>query len=491
MKGVTVTMDEMFDVLIIGSGVVGSAVARELSRYSLKIGVLEKEPDVCCGTSARNSGVLHAGFNNKPGSLMARFCVEGNRGFDEVARELDIPYKRTGKLVVGFTPTDRERLLAMKETGDKNGVPGLEIVDRNRINKLAPAVRGEFALWSPSTAILDPFQYTLGLAENAALNGVRFFFNNEVTGLEFSDGIYHAKTTKATYRSRWVVNCAGLGSAKISAMLGMGEYTIHPCRGEYFVLDPKIGPLLPLPAYPIPNPAEGGLGIHVTPTVDGNVLIGPSSEYIDGDDDYSCTQQAMDLLIKGGSKILPAIKREHFIRNFAGIRPKLTSESEGGFRDFVIERRPEAPHAVNLVGIESPGLTAALPIAGEVIRLMQQVETFSPNHGFNPVRKGITPFRNKTPEQQAELIKENPDYGEIVCRCETITKAEVLAAIRNPLGVDTVTGIKYRCRTMMGRCQGGYCQTRVAELIMQESHKTPEEVLYSREGSYQFTGTVR
>lgn len=495
-------MVEVFDVLIVGAGVVGSAVARELSRYSLKVGVLEKEPDVCCETSGRNSGVLHAGFNNKPGSKMARLCVEGNRGFDKVAEELDVPLKRTGKLVVGFTPEDKEKLVQMKEVGDQNGVPGLEIVGKERIQELAPCVRGEFAMWSPSTAILDPFEYTVGLAENAAQNGVRYFFNHEVTAIaqepetEGESGVdnrttYVVTASDGVFRSRWVINCAGLGAARISSMLGIDEYVIYPCRGEYFLLDQKAGPLLPLPAYPVPNPREGGLGIHLTPTVDGNIMVGPSTEYIERDDDYSATQKVMDLLIAAGSKIFPYLKREYFIRNFAGIRPKLASEEEGGFRDFVIERRDSAPHAVNLVGIESPGLTSAGPIAKEVVRLMEQVETLSPNPHFNPIRKGITTFRDKTPEEQAELIRQDPDYGEIICRCETVTRAEVLAAIRNPLGVDTVTGVKYRCRAMMGRCQGGYCQTRVTEMILQEKKKAREDLLYNRKGSNLFTGTVR
>lgn len=481
----------MFDVIIIGAGVVGSAAARELARYKLKIAVLERYPDVCCETSARNSGVLHAGFNNKPGSLMAKFCVEGNAGFDKLAQELDIPYSRTGKLVVGFTEDDRIRLEAMKKQGDANGVPGLEIVDKAFIKSKAPEVKGEFALWSPSTAVLSPFQYTIALAENAAQNGVAFYFEHEVTEITHDGTVYHISAGGESFQTRWVINCAGLASDKISAMLGINEYTIHPCKGEYFILDQKVGKLLPLPAYPVPNPKEGGLGIHLTPSVDGNVFVGPSNEYLDDPSDYSATQTTMDMLLEDGSKIFPHLKREYFIRNFSGIRPKLTSKSEGGYRDFVIERRDSAPRAINLVGIESPGLTSAVPISKYIVKLMEEVEQLENNPDFDPIRKGIVTFHDKTPQEQAELIAQNPDYGEIVCRCESITKAEVLQAIHNPLGVHTVTGIKYRCRTMMGRCQGGYCQTRVTEMIMQETGVKHEEVRYSRDGSYLFTGKVR
>ena len=480
-----------FDVIIIGAGVVGSAAARELSRYKLKVGVIEKTPDVCCGTSARNSGVVHAGFNNKPGSKMARFCVEGNAGFDKLAEELDIPFKRTGKLVVGFTDDDKARLEAMKEQGDKNGVPDLKIVDKEYIQKVAPNVKGEFALWSGSTGICSPFEFTLALAENAAVNGAEFFFNCEVTDISWNGNNYSVTAGGKEFTSRWIINCAGRGSAKISDMLGIKGYEIHPCKGEYFILDKKAGDLLPVPAYPVPNPKEGGLGIHLTPTIDGNILVGPSNEYLEDSNDYACEQDVMDMLIADGSRIFPYLKREYFIRNFAGIRPKLTSKEEGGYHDFVIERRDEAPHAINLVGIESPGLTSSVPISKEIVRLIEEVEKLVPKEDFNPVRRRMESFADKSPKEQARLIAENPDYGEIICRCETITKAEVLAAINNPLGVHTMTGVKYRCRAMMGRCQGGYCQTRIAELIMKETGCSREDIIYSKDDSWMFTGKVR
>lgn len=490
-------MDQIYDIVIIGGGVVGCAVARELSRYQLKTAVVEKAPDVCCETSSHNSAVLHSGYNNKPGSLMARFCVEGNSAFDEVAAELDIPYKRTGKLIVGYSDEDREKLQEMKETGEKNGIQGLRIVDKSFIREKAPNVGGKFAMWSPTTAILSPFEYTFALAENALANGVEFFFRHEVISIAREPGpegafLYRVHTKKNSFLTRWVINCAGLFSDKISAMLGIDEYTIHPCRGEYFILDKKIGSMLPLPAYPVPDYRTGGLGIHLTPTLDGNIMVGPSTEYIEERENYAATKEIMDMLIQDGSRIFPYLKKEYFIRNFAGIRPKLTPKGVGGFHDFVIERRDElAPRTVNLVGIESPGLTSAVPISKEVVRLIREVEELKPNPCFNPLRKRFPSFRDKNPEEQAELIRRNPDYGEIICRCETVTKAEVLDAIQRPLGAATVTGVKYRCRAMMGRCQGGYCQTRITELLMQEKNLPLTELTYSREGSLLFTGEVR
>lgn len=486
-------MIQTYDVLIVGAGVIGCSVARELSRYRLSVCVAEKGPDICMETSSRNSAVLHAGYNNRPGSKMARFCVEGNRSFDEIAAELDIPYKRTGKFVVGFTGEDMEALRKLKEQGEKNGIRGMEIVGRDFMDKKAPLIKGNFAMWSPTTAILSPFQFTFGMAENAAENGVRFFCDSEVTAISLNeDGLYTVSTKRGQCRSRWIINCAGLGADRIAALLGMDDYTIYPCRGEYYLLDKKLKDTLPLPAYPVPNYKTGGLGIHLTPTLDGNIMVGPSTEYIADRGNYATTREIMDLLIRDGSRIYPHLKQEYFIRNFAGIRPKLVPKEEGGYHDFVIERRKDtAPHAVNLVGIESPGLTSAVPIAKEVVRLMREAEDLRENPGFRPVRRRFPTFRDKSPEEQAELIRQNPDYGEVVCRCETITKAEVLHAIGGPLGARTVTGVKYRCRAMMGRCQGGYCQTRITELLMREKGIPPEELTYGRRGSYIFTGEVR
>ena len=482
---------KQYDVIVIGSGVVGSAIARELSRYDLNVGVLEKELDVVCETSGRNSGVLHAGFNNKPGSLMAKFCVEGNQGFDKVAKELNIPFKRTGKLVTGFSDEDIKVLEELKEKGDKNGVKGLEIVSEKRIKELAPNVKGTKALYSPMTGILDPFIYTIALAENACENGVEFYLGREVKEIKRKEECYEIITNKETYFTKWVINSAGLNSDKIARMLGITDYTIYPCRGEYFILDQKAGKYLNIPAYPVPNKKEGGLGIHLTPSIHGNIFIGPSADYIDENDNYSATEEVMDMLVREGRKILPQIKREHFIRNFSGIRPKLVSKEKGGYADFVIEERKEIPNVINLVGIESPGLTSAVPIARYVVEKIKNKEILKENKKFNPIRKGIVKFSEQSEEKQAELIRENPDYGEIICRCETITKAEILSAVRNPLGVGTITGIKYRTRAMMGRCQGGYCQTRIAEIIMKEKNSNTDELKYSRENGKMFVGKVR
>jgi len=473
-----------FDVLIIGAGVIGCAAARELARYRLRIAVLDKAPDVCYGTSGRNSGVLHAGFNNKPGSKMARFCVEGNRTFDKAAEELDVPLMRTGKLVVGYDEDDRAALEKLIATGQANGTPGLEMVDGEFIRSKCPAVDAPFGMWSPSTAVLNPFQYTLGLAENAVNNGVEFFFRHEVTGLHFDGENWHIATPSAQFTARWVINSAGLYADKISAMLGIDEYVIHPCRGEYYVLDKSLADLLPLPVYPVPNYKTGGLGIHLTPTTGGTIIVGPSTEYIEERDNYASTEKIMKLLIEDGSRIFPYLEPKNFIRNYCGIRPKLTAKGTGGYHDFVIERRDElAPQAINLVGMESPGLTSSLPIAHEIIRLMSEKETFILRDDFNPIRRRFPSFMDKSPTEQQKLIAENPDYARIICRCETITLAEIKAAIHSPLHPTTIAGIKNRCRPTMGRCQGGYCLPRLTAIIAKETGLSPDEILLSDDGS--------
>ncbi|MEY8000139.1 NAD(P)/FAD-dependent oxidoreductase [Clostridium sp. Mt-5] len=484
-------MKDKYDVVVIGAGVVGSAVARELSRYKLKVAVLEKEMDVVCETSGRNSGVIHAGFNSKPGTLMAKYCVEGCLGFDKVAEELDIPFKRTGKLVVGFTKDDIEGLEELKSKGEKNGVPGLRIISEKEITEKQPYVKGKAALFSPMTGIVNPIVYTIALAENACQNGVEFFLEREVKGIKRIEDHYEISTNNETFKTKWVINSAGLNSDKIAEMVGIEDYKIYPCRGEYFILDKNFSKYLTMPSYPVPNKKEGGLGIHLTPSVDGNVLIGPSAVYIDEKDNYSATQKVMDMLIEGGKKMLPQLARKYFIRNFSGIRPKLVSKEKGGYADFVIGEREGIPNVINLIGIESPGLTSALPIARDVVKIIDKKEILQENEKFNPIRKGILKFNEQSDEKQAELIKQDPDYGEIFCRCETVTKHEILEAIHNPLGVKTLTGIKNRTRAMMGRCQGGYCQTRIVKLLMKEYNLEPEEVRYSRKNGYLFEGRVR
>lgn len=483
-------MKQLYDVIIIGGGVVGSAIAREMSGYRLKIGVLEKNPDVCNETSGRNSGVVHGGFAYDTGSLKAKLCVEGNKIMGQLARELDFRFIRCGKVLVGNTDEDMETLKRTISQGQANGASGLELIGSERLHELVPAVVGKFAMFSANSGIVDPFNYTIALAENAHANGVDYCFGQEVTGIRRdSEGNYILTTPKAEFCTRWVVNSAGLGCGKISELLGIKGYKIIGSKGDYIILDKRTGPLLPMPVYPVPSNTY--MGIHVTNTTDGNVIIGPNAEQVEDFAYYGVPQENMDYLAQSASELWPCIHRKDYIRNYSGILPKWVDEN-GAIQDFRIEIRDDiAPRAINLVGIESPGLTAAVPIARYAIGLMSEREKLEPNTGFNPVRRGIRHFAQMSKEEQNAAIQENPDYGELVCRCEKVTKAEILAAIHNPLGVDTMVGIKYRTRSMMGRCQGGYCQMRIAQMIEEELGKKETQVQYARESSRMFFGKVR
>ena len=434
-----------FDVLIIGGGVVGSAIARELTRYQLRIGVLEKNLDVCYETSGRNSGVVHGGFAYDVGTLKAKLCVEGNQGMDELSRELGFVFKRCGKVLVGKTPEDLETLKRTIVQGEKNGATKLRLLNKEELHELVPTAVGEFAMFSENSGIVDPFNYTIALAENAAQNGAEYFFDHEVTGIsrgtsETGEDLYTVTTTHGTFESRWVVNSAGLGCGKISDMLGIKGYRVIGSKGDYIILDRRTGELLPMPIYPVPSNTY--MGIHVTNTTDGNVIIGPNAEMTENFTYYGVPQENMDYLAKSASEIWPYIKKSDYIRNYSGILPKWVDEN-GTIQDFKIEIRPElAPH-------------------------------------------------EQDDETKAKLIEEDPDYGEVICRCEKVTKAEILKAIHNPLGVHTMTGIKYRTRSMMGRCQGGYCQMRIEKMIEEELGVKDTDIRYARQNSWMFTGEVR
>ena len=481
---------ESYDVTIIGAGVVGCAVAREASRLSLRIAVLEKELDVACGNSSRNTGMLHAGFTYAPGSLKAACAVEGNQEFDQVAEELDVPFKRTGKLVVGFDEKDEANILKFKRIGEINGVKGMEMIDRKQMDAIDPNAGGSFAMYVPSSGILDPMQYTIALAENACKNGVSFRFGHRVERIDRLEDGWMIHTSQGDVKTKWVINCAGMYASQISAMLGYPDYPVRGFKGEYYVLDKKAGRSMPIPIYPAPN-EKGGFATHATPTIDGNVLIGPDSYLTDDFEDYKVTKEHMDGLYRDGLKMFKEMKREYFIRNFAGIRWKIYDPATGENKDFVLESDDANPCTVNLVGIESPGITCALPLARRAVAILREKEQPAPNPDFNPRREGIRRFSEMSLAEKEAAVAADPNYGEIICRCETVTRAEILKAIHNPLGVHTVTGIKNRTRATMGRCQGGYCETRITQMIEEELGIPETEVRYSKAGSYMFTGKVR
>jgi len=488
-----------YDLVIAGGGVAGCAIARELSRLQLKIAVLEKEADVGWGASCRNSGVVHAGYNNTPGTLMARFCVEGNEGFEDLCAELDVPYRRIGKLVLAESPEEMPALERLLAQGEANGVRDLEIIDGQRVREMEPHLENVFAaMYSPNSAITSPYQLTIALAENSLANGVDIFLNSRVERiLTDTDGDGRARFTvyagDREFQSRLLINSTGVHSAEISAMAGVDGYSIYPCRGEYYVLDTYAGELIDHLVYPVPKPGVGGLGIHLTPTVDGNILIGPSNEYISISEDYSVTVPVMKTLSMEARGYMHQLNGGFYIRNFAGMRAKQAPPEEGGFYDFVIREEESRPGLINLIGIESPGLTASLPIAryvsGMVKSVLQRMGVdVRINTDFKPVRKGPVRFSEQSDAVKAALIETDPDYGEVICRCEQVTKKEILQAIENPLSARSLISIKYRSRAMMGRCQGGYCTQRILQILKDEYVYCPGEIRLGKDGSWVLSG---
>jgi len=483
------TKNNHFDMVIIGGGVVGCSVARELSRYNVNVAVLEKEDDVGWGTSCRNSGVVHAGFNNTPGTLMAKFCVEGNKSFAGLCKQLDVPYKKIGKLVVAKKKEEINELQKLKLQGDTNGVDNLQIIDLDEVKRLEPNIEGIAALYSPESAITSPYLLTIALAENALDNGASFFLNTEVKDItRLNNSYFKITTNQGEFTSSYVINSTGLYADFIARMAGIKKYSLYPCRGEYHILDKNVSWLINHLVYPVPQDGAGGLGVHLTPTIDGNILIGPSNEYIKRRNNFSSTFQIMKMLSTEACKFLPLISSRDIIRSYSGLRTKQAPSTEGGFWDFVIEESDTVDNFINLIGIESPGLTAAQSIAKRVVEIINKKERLNSNPSFNPFRKGILRFEEQDEETKETLIKQDPDYGEIVCRCEKVTKKEILEAINNPLGARSLISIKYRTRAMMGRCQGGYCQTRIMGILRESFKLSPKEITLKGNNSYLLTG---
>ena len=497
-------MDHNYDVVIIGGGVVGCAIARFLSFFDIKTAVLEKEPDVAMGTSCRNSGVLHSGINYKPGTLRAKLSVLGNSAMDDLCRELKVKIKRIGKLTAAQDEDELSGIDRLVAYGKANVVPGLSVLNSRQMQEIQPGVAGIAAVWTPTSAIISPYTLTIALAENAHANGVRFFLNTKVTSInKQTESCYRfviETESKDIFMSRVLINASGLSSGKISEMVGVtksnsGEsLKIWPCRGEYYVLDKRLDGTLKTLIYPVPGAKDAGLGIHLTPTVDGNILIGPSACYIDEDcpEDYRVTADVLCDLRKEGEKLLPDIKMSDFIRNFAGNRPKRTSPEEGGNADFIIEEANEAKGFINLVGIESPGLTSAPAIASMVCDMVSEHMELNPKRDAVRERPGSALHFHELPfDVRENLVKENPEYGEIICRCEKITKKEVRDAIENSLGAKSIASIKYRARNGMGRCQGGFCTQRIVRILRDEYGYKPEDYIEHGAKSNLFFGNVR
>ena len=459
----------LYDVAVIGGGVVGCAVLRELSRYRLRAVLLERCSDLCEGVSKGNSGVIHAGFNVRPGSLKARTNIAGLKAIYGLAEVLRVPHRKTGKLVVAFDAGGRERLERLRDQGERNGSPGLEIVDEAAIRKFAPGVRGTSALFSPWTGIISPYEFTIALAESAFRNGAEVRLNCAVTAVESRPDQFILSTPAGLVSARWVVNCAGLQSDDVAGLAGSAEFRIRPYKGEYLILDKTAGDLLRMPVYPVPPADESSLGVHLTPTMEGVVLLGPSGEYVDDKDDAESTRPVMDMLKAEAFQMVPALAGVPVIHAYTGLRPKLAGPgpgAAGGPADFIIAESERRRRWIDLGGIESPGLTAAPALGDMVVGLIGAKEDLRLQQDFEPGLPERPRFAHM--DDGARTAAADPDWGEMVCRCEHVTRAEVLSAVRNPFGARSMDAIKRRTRCGMGRCQGGFCGPRIAEILKDE-----------------------
>lgn len=460
----------MYDVIIIGAGVTGCAVARYLSRYQGSALVLERAEDVCCGTSKANSAIIHAGFDAAHGSLMAKMNVQGNRMLPELAKELDFPFRTNGSLVVCMSEEDMHRLLALYENGVKNGVEGLEIVDAQRLHELEPNVskNAVAALWAPTGGIVCPFNMTIALAENANANGVDFRFNTKVTGFTRGEEGWTVHTEQGDFQTRYVVNAAGVYADVLHNMVSARKLHITPRRGDYCLLDRQVGGFVSHTVFQLPG--KLGKGVLVSPTVHGNIIVGPTAIDIEDRDGTNTTAAGLEELIAKAGISVDNLPIRQTITSFAGLR------AHEDHHEFVIGEAEDAPGFVDCAGIESPGLTSAPAIGLTVAELLREKLGLRKKEDFIATRKGLLDPKSLTKEAYQALIRENPAYGQIICRCEQVTEGEIIDAIRRPLGARSLDGVKRRTRAGMGRCQAGFCSPRVLEILARELGVSQAEI---------------
>lgn len=462
----------MYDVIIVGAGVVGAHIARALARFKLDILLLDKASDVGEGTTKANTAIVHAGYDAKPGTNKARLNVAGNALFDQVCAELDVAFKRCGTYVVALDEGERATLQELYERGLQNGVPGLEIISGEEMRRREPAINEKVvgALYAPTGGIVDPFALCFAAAENAVANGVHLMLETEVQGfLKEGDAIRGVVTNRGAFRSRWVVIAAGLWADDLMHQAGVDTFHITPRKGEYFVLDREAASLVHNVLFPCPTPISKG--ILVTPTVHGNIMLGPTAVDIQDKEDVGTTAEGLNEVLQGALRLVPGIQTRWIIRSFAGLR------AAGNTGDFYIEIPRKPTGLLVLAGIESPGLTSAPAIAQEVVAMLRDAGLqLVERADFNPIRKGIPRFAQLSKEEQEALIAQDPRYGRIICRCESVTEGEVVAACHGLIPARTYDALKRRTRIGTGRCQGGFDTPLVIEIMARELGVSPLEL---------------
>ncbi|MGL5053293.1 MAG: NAD(P)/FAD-dependent oxidoreductase [Cetobacterium sp.] len=474
----------MYDVLIIGAGIVGTGIARELSKYKLKVAVLEKDTDVSNETTKANSAIVHGGYDAKEGSLMAKLNVLGNSLYEDLCKELSVPFKRNGSLVLAFNEEEASHLKVLYNRGIINEVPGLSIINQEQLRKIEPNVdeKAIAALHCSSAGIVSPWEFAEALIDNAVENGVEIFLNTEVKKIDKNNNVFDVHTNSGIFHGKYIFNCAGVHADLIHKMIASESYKILPRKGEYFVLDKSQGKRVNQTVFQCPS--KLGKGILVTPTVHGNLLVGPDAQDIDNRYDVSTSTERLDYIKFKGSHSIKDINFRENIRTFAGIR----AESDRG--DFIIEESEEKGF-FDIAGIKSPGLSAAPAITLAALNLLKKAgASLVLKDKFISPRKHML-FMNLSSEEKAAKIKEDDRFGRMVCRCEMITEGEIIEAIHRPVKAVTIDAVKRRCRPGSGRCQGGFCGPKVQEIIARELNVDIKSIVLDKANSYILTEELK
>lgn len=480
-----ITSQDLFDVAVIGAGVSGASIARRLSMYDIRVALLEKETDVSFGTSKANSGIIHGGFHHGPGYLKTRLELQGNMMFDQLQRELHFPFQRCGIIVAAMNVEEMKTVQYLYDQGRKNGSAGIELCSRERILDLEPKLSPDTVggLYAPIGGIIEPYRFVFSLVESARLNGVELFTDFEVVEAEHTDDMYVIRErggqssqssrrvadgrSGRTIKARYVVNAAGLYADVVSGIFGAEEFTITPRKGEYYLLDRMTRACPGKVLFPVPSQVSKGM--LVIPTVEGTVLVGPTAEEVRDKDDLETSNEQLNRIFDSARRMVPKVSTRDVITSFSGLRPALP---EG---DFYIEVSKRVSNFIQVAGIQSPGLTAA-PAIGEYVKDLLKKEglLLTEREEYVAEVPAVPRIRNMSPFEIDELIAEDPSYASIVCRCENISEAEIIEAIRR--GHDTLDGVKFFTRAGMGRCQGGFCTSRIIEIIMRETGKSYDEI---------------
>ena len=466
----------MYDVTIIGAGVVGSSLAYYLSQYDISILMLEASNDVSNGTSKANTAIIHAGYDPRVGTLMAKYNVEGSLIMKDLCAKLDVPYINNGAMVLAFSDEELEHVNKLYQRGIDNGVKDLSVLNAEQVLKLEPNITKNVkgALLAKTSAIVSPWELTYALALTAVKNGVELKLNNKVTAITKEKDIFKITTDKSQYQSRYIFNASGIHADKIHELIGKKEFTITPVRGQYYLLDKSQGNKCTHTLFQCPNAL--GKGVVVSPTVHGNLIVGPDAETINNED-KSTTSSGLAYVKEKAAKSIDSLNYGENIRNFAGIRAKSDR------KDFVVEESKSVSNFFNLAGMASPALSSAPAIALAAVDWLLSKEKLNKKENYITERKKIR-FNKLSAEEKNELIKKDPSYGRIICRCETITEGEILACIDSEIPPASIDGVKRRTNSGMGRCQGGFCSEKIAMILMDKLGLKYNEILQDEQGSY-------